>query len=116
MDLYVQTVPGLMCRFWFDTCINATGTDLAAQFECTTARDNECGKLETDGAVVASSSASPSSTASPTSGTAGSSGTATAATTGAVSTGGAATAIAIAREYGTPLFAGGMVALFGLAL
>jgi hypothetical protein len=116
MDLYQQSVPGQMCLYWFDACINATGTDLAAQFQCTSARDSECGNLTSKGEQSTSSSASPSQTASQTTGTAGSAGSATAATTGAASTGGAATAIAIAREYGTPLFAGGMVALFGFAL
>jgi len=102
-----------MCLYWFDACINATGTDLAAQFQCTTTRDSECGNLTSKGEQSTSSSASPSQTASQTSGSAG---TATAATTSSASTGGAATAIAMAREYGTPLFAGGMAALFGLAL
>lgn len=114
MDLYQQSVPGQMCRYWFDACINATGTDLAAQFQCTSARDTKCGNLTSDGEQSSSTSASPSRTASQTSG--GDTQSATAATTGAASTGGAATAIAMAREFGTPLLAGGMVALFGLAL
>ena len=26
MDAYQQTVPGLMCRYWYDQCIAATGS------------------------------------------------------------------------------------------
>jgi hypothetical protein len=46
-----------MCRFWFDSCINATGSNLAAQFECTRARDEQCGNLTVGRVAAASSSA-----------------------------------------------------------
>jgi hypothetical protein len=114
MDLYEQSVPGQMCRFWYDTCINETGTDLAAQFQCKSDFDDKCGKLTSDGEEVSSTtSTSASATASE---TGANSASATDASMTAASTGGAATAMAIAREYGTPLFAGGMVALFGFAI
>jgi hypothetical protein len=113
MDLYEQSVPGQMCRFWFDTCITASGTDRIAQEQCKTERDDKCGTLTADGEETTTTSTSASATASETAATSASS---TDASMTAASTGGAATAVAIAREYGTPLFAGGMVALFGLAL
>lgn len=112
MSLYQQSVPGQMCRLWFDTCINATGSDLQAQFQCRTDRDTKCGNLTTDGESTSTSSASSASTASQTGG--GNAASATIASSS--STAAAATVLAMAREYGTPLFAGGMAALFGLAL
>lgn len=111
MALYQQSVPGLMCRYWFDLCINATGSDLAQQYACTSTRDSQCGNLTTK---AESTSSSKTSTATATS----ASGSSTATTTGsgASQSSGAAAALALAREYGTPVLAGGMIALFGFAL
>ncbi|CAO2648800.1 Nn.00g097490.m01.CDS01 [Neocucurbitaria sp. VM-36] len=107
---YQQSVPGLMCRYWFDACINATGTDASLQFQCIQARDTQCGNQTIDDDDSSSTaSASASSTASRTSGSSASS---TASDAASSSTAAAAT-LAL---YGTPALAGGLLALFGLAL
>lgn len=111
MSDYQQSVPGQMCRFWFDSCINATGSDASAQFQCIQARDTQCGNLTIgDSDDDSSASASPSSAPSRTSGSS-SSPTASGATQS--STGAAAANVAI---YGTPALVGGLFALFGFAL
>jgi hypothetical protein len=114
MALYQQSVPGQMCRFWFDQCINATNENLEFQVECQAQRDTKCGNLTTsDADETSTSSAGPSAT--PTSGgDSQESGTPTGAPT--ESSSGAANALALARNYGTPLLAGGIAAVFGLAL
>ncbi|KAL1793094.1 hypothetical protein ACET3X_008076 [Alternaria dauci] len=116
MGAYQQTVPGLMCRYWYDQCIAATGSDAAAQFQCNLARDNECGNLTTADATESGNSATASSSDSSPSAT--SSGapdsTAESSASGASSTPtGAASRIAV---FGTPALAGGLFALFGFAL
>ncbi|KAG9196624.1 hypothetical protein G6011_01745 [Alternaria panax] len=117
MDAYQQTVPGLMCRYWYDQCIAATGSDAAAQFQCNQARDNECGNLTTTDATDAGNGASSSgseSSASATSSSSSPDNTADATESAASSTPtGAAGRIAV---YGTPALAGGLFALFGFAL
>jgi hypothetical protein len=107
---YEQTVPGQMCRFWFDSCINATGSNLAAQFQCTSARDQQCGNLTTKNSAT-TSSAMRSATGS--SGSGGSSPSATGGSGGAPAASGAAVALA---QYGTPILAGGLLAIFGIAM
>jgi hypothetical protein len=47
MEPYSQSVPGQMCLYWYDACINASGVDAAAQFQCTSDRDSQCGNKET---------------------------------------------------------------------
>jgi hypothetical protein len=117
MEAYQQTVPGLMCRYWYDQCIAATGSDAAAQFQCNQARDNECGNLTTQDATdsgnAASSSGSDSSPSATSSGSSpDSTGDASASAASSTPTG-AAARIAV---YGTPALAGGLFALFGFAL
>lgn len=113
LENYQQSVPGLMCRYWFDACINATGTDASAQFQCISARDTKCGNLTVDdnGDSSSSASASASSSASKTSG--GSSSSSTASASASTSSTGAAANLAF---FGTPVLAGGLLAVFGLAL
>lgn len=108
---YEQTVPGQMCRFWFDQCINATGDNLSQQFICTSTRDERCGNKTTK---EASTSASITSSRLPTS-TSGSESTAT-SSGGSTSTSTGAAALALARDFGTPVLAGGLIAFFGIAL
>ena len=115
MSQYAQSVPGLMCRYWFDLCNNGNVGNQQAQFECLTERNNKCGNLTTDGAAAPSSSAA-TTTQAPSSTGGGNGGTPTSSTAASSTSSGAATALAMAREFGTPLLAGGMVALFGLAL
>jgi len=111
MELYQQSVPGLMCRFWFDRCINATNENLEFQVECRNQRDEKCGNLTTDGANP-TSSASPSATQSGSDNSPAESGGSAPSTTPT----GAASTLNMAREYGTPLLVGGIAAFFGLAL
>ncbi|KAF2109004.1 hypothetical protein BDV96DRAFT_503596 [Lophiotrema nucula] len=112
MSDYQQSVPGQMCRQWFSACITASGDDLQEQEAC---KAVSCGNktISAQQSSVASSSPTGSSGASTSSG--GDAASATGAAPSSASSG-AATAIAIAREYGTPLLAGGFAALFGLAL
>ncbi len=119
---YQQTVPAQMCYFWFDACINATfGADgegvRAEQFACRQARDTQCGNTTIDESED-SSSASASSSATGT-GSTGASNTASqtqASATGS-STAAASAGAAVANfALGTPVLAGGLLAIFGLAL
>ncbi|KAF2280809.1 uncharacterized protein EI97DRAFT_428905 [Westerdykella ornata] len=113
---YQQTVPAQMCRFWFDQCINATNENLEYQVECQNQRDQKCGNLTTDASKHTSSSASPTASATGT----GSGGQESPSTTGeapaSTSSPGAASTLTVARDYGTVLLAGGIAAIFGLAL
>jgi hypothetical protein len=109
---FEQSVPGQMCRFWFDQCINATNENLEQQVECQNQRQSFCGNRTSDNGE-SSPSATPSTTASSTGGD--NSPSATGASPSSSSSG-AATALAIARDYGTPILAGGIAAIFGLAL
>lgn len=121
MRLYEQTVPGQMCIFWYDACINATiGTngegDRTQQTACREARASQCGTLKFDESDndTDSSTASASGTA-----TRSSSGSATGTGASSTATGTAATTsgAAVANlALGTPILAGGLLAVFGLAL
>jgi len=112
MTLYAQSVPGLMCRFWFDLCNDGNVGNQQAQYECKSERDSKCGNLTTNGAAVTSSAAS-STTPGPSSTSGGAPASKTVTST---SSSAAATALVVAREFGTPLLAGGMAALFGFVL
>jgi hypothetical protein len=99
-----------MCRFWYNTCVTAAGNKRDQLFECERARDARCGKLAIDDSgASSSSSASPSS--SPTARSSGGS-TPTGSTTPSPSTGAAANF----AQYGAPILAGGLLAVFGIAL
>jgi hypothetical protein len=115
MALYQQSVPGQMCRFWFDQCINATNENLEFQVECQNQRDTRCGNLTTadgeDDEEEPTASGSPSATP-----TGGDSEEPEATGAPSATPSGAANALGVARNYGTPLLAGAIAALFGLAL
>lgn len=113
MSKYEQTVPGQMCRFWFRQCINATNQNLDQQDFCRSEQTAKCGTLLSNKASASSSGAGG---ASATTSGSGSADATSSSASPATSSPGAAAAIAIAREFGTPLFAGGIVALFGFAL
>jgi hypothetical protein len=121
MKTYQQTVPAQMCYFWYDACINATINqqtgegNAAQQFQCTQARNSECGNTTIDESSSGSSSTSASSSATRTSGATGSAtgdASATSSSTAAASSGAAIANFAL----GTPALAGGLLAVFGLAL
>ncbi|KAF2684724.1 hypothetical protein K458DRAFT_25982 [Lentithecium fluviatile CBS 122367] len=112
---YEQTVPGQMCRFWYGLCVNASGEDAAQRFACEQTRNTECGNLtskgedpsaSTSGAIASRTSSATDGSSSPTNSAGGSSSS---------STPGAA-ALGFARDFGMPLLAGGLVAVFGIAL
>jgi hypothetical protein len=88
-----------MCRFWYDACVNATNQNAAQLFECERARDTKCGNLTIDDSG-ASSSASASTSAGASSST-------------PTPSQGAAANFA---QYGAPILAGGLLAVFGIAL
>jgi hypothetical protein len=121
MSAYQQTVPGLMCRTWYGQCIQASGTDAAAQYACNQARDTQCGNLTTSDATNAGNGISPSGTAS------GSGSSASATTSGSSSSGTESAAPASSSAapksgaanlamYGSSALVGGLLAVFGLAL
>jgi hypothetical protein len=114
MSTYQQTVPGQMCLFWFDSCINATGSDATAQFNCIQARDTRCGNQTIEKSSSNSASSSASGTSRPT-GTSGS-GSSSASATGTGAPANSQAAAAIMSTFGAPALAGGLLALFGLAL
>lgn len=119
---YIQSVPGQMCRFWYDACVNATRNSgsqaLAQQFQCEQSRDALCGNLTTsEDQSTSTRSSNPTSTGS------GSESGGSTRPTSATSSGGAASsstgqpgaAAHLVRDFGTPVFAG-LLAIFGLAL
>jgi len=124
MAEYQQSVPALMCRYWYGLCTNATigangEGNSAEQYACLQAQNENCGNKTTNDAsttsATTSGSSSPSSTGSDSGSSAQQSGSATSsAATGASSTPGAA--VRLAQEFGAPVLAGGMIALFGIAL
>jgi hypothetical protein len=120
MSAYQQTVPGLMCRTWYGQCIEASGTDAAAQYACNQARDTQCGNLTTSDATNAGNGISPSGTASsgssasPTSSGSSTSGTESAAP--ASSSAAPKSGAANLAMYGSSALVGGLLAVFGLAL
>lgn len=123
MSQYQQTVPGQMCLVWYSNCIQASGTDATAQFECEQARDSLCGNKTIEQATEAgnsgsgsgSSSGSSSASGSP-SATSGNSPSATGSSGSATSSTAAPGAAANLAIYGTSALAGGLFALFGMAL
>ncbi|KAF1971407.1 hypothetical protein BU23DRAFT_555948 [Bimuria novae-zelandiae CBS 107.79] len=124
MSEYQQSVPGQMCRFWFSLCTNATidqqtneGSE-SLQFSCDTIMQERCGNKTTQDASETSSAAS-SSTPRPTGGSSGSGSSSEetpSATGGSTPTHSPGAAIRLAQNLGAPVLAGGMMALFGMAL
>lgn len=119
MSAYQQTVPAQMCYYWYDTCINATigangEGNAAEQFNCEQARNSQCGNTTIDDSSSgsSSSSAAASATRSSSGGATSSGASATGSSTAAASSGAAVANFA----YGTPALAGGLLAIFGLAL
>jgi len=116
MNIYQQSVPGLQCREWFRQCVIAAGDGFqSAEWKrnCEDIQTSECGNLTADGkSVDPTSSGSPvssrTSSGSPSPTSSGESG-ATSETPGAA-------AMNMAREFGLPILAGGLVAVFGIAL
>ncbi|KAG9206348.1 hypothetical protein G6514_005075 [Epicoccum nigrum] len=120
MATYEQTVPAQMCYFWYDACINATigangEGNAAQQFQCRQTRDAECGTRKFDESSDGSASESSSATGGASKTSASVSETGAAATGSSTST--PSTGAAMANfAMGTPVLAGGLLAIFGLAL
>ena len=117
MKTYQQTVPAQMCYFWYDACINATigangEGNAAQQFQCTQARDSQCGNTTFDESSDGSSSQASGSATGSATGTA----SRTSATGSATGSSTAAASSGAAVALGTPALAAGLLAVFGLAL
>ncbi|KAB8291156.1 hypothetical protein EYC80_009844 [Monilinia laxa] len=113
LQYYLQTMPTFICEKIYQDCIAAGENDAAAQKLCTQAETKNCGKLDPDKYVPAATSSAASSSASA---TATASSTATSATASAATSSAAASALNIGREYGTGIFAAGVLGIFGLML
>lgn len=118
MKQYQQSVPALECREWYGQCVVAAGDGFqSAEWKrtCESNLASQCGNLtiqkspSTSGSSSSGSGSLPSrtSTGSPSATNSGSS---------TSSSANAASAVAMAREFGLPVLAGGLVALFGIAL
>ena len=121
MPSYEQSVPGLMCRSWFDQCIVASGEDAAQQYSCTQARDTECGNLTIQDATnagngVAASGSGSASSGSPSATSSGSSPSGTESAAASASSAAPASGAAHLVMYGSSALVGGLLAVFGLAL
>ncbi|KAF3005926.1 hypothetical protein E8E13_009863 [Curvularia kusanoi] len=121
MKTYQQTVPAQMCYFWYNACINATigangEGNAAEQFQCTQARNSQCGNTTFDESSDGSSSQASSTSSS--SGGASRTSSAASGASGAAATGSArpSSAADLLQALGTPALAGGLLAFFGLAL
>jgi hypothetical protein len=112
MAAYEQSVPALMCRFWYGQCVQATNQNLAQQFQCEQARNANCGNLTVNDAGAVSSLAPSGSATATASRSSGASSSPTGSTTPAASSG---AAVPLA-QYGAPILAGGLLAVFGIAL
>lgn len=106
---YQQSVPAQMCRFWYGKCVEASGSDAQKRFQCKNALDSQCGNLTIDDSgAVATASASQS---------AGASASRTPAASGSGASPSPSTGAAAAlAQYGAPILAGGLLAVFGIAL
>ncbi|KAF2744090.1 hypothetical protein M011DRAFT_470753 [Sporormia fimetaria CBS 119925] len=114
MAKYQQSVPGLMCFKWYDNCIAASGEDLEFQTQCLNLREERCGNMTTK-EPEDDSEPSPSESASP-SATSGGDSEESAAPSDDAQASPAPSGAASALVISTPLFVGGIAALFGLAL
>ncbi|KAK3044940.1 hypothetical protein LTS18_014995, partial [Coniosporium uncinatum] len=107
------------CDEWKRQCVAAHPNDLPGQNICLSVTCGERNATEeasgSGGSSSASSSSGSSATASSTGGSSGSSATQSAAAASSPAAG-AAAALALAQNYGTGVFAAGVLALFGLAL
>jgi hypothetical protein len=112
MTNYEQTVPALMCRSWFAACNVAAGDNRQQKADCETAMKANCGTLTTK-ANPPGASSSVSGSASRTSGAAAS---ATSAGASGASAAASQAAAASLGQYATPVLAGGLLAIFGMAL
>jgi cobalamin biosynthesis Mg chelatase CobN len=118
---YEQSVPGQMCRAWFEACKNAAPDDADGQFACEQAEEQNCGKLTIQDATDAgnggsSSSASGSATSSSPSATGSDSPSGTETSEASATSESAEGAAANLMTYGTPALVGGLFAIFGFAL
>ena len=122
MAEYQQSVPGQMCNEWYIGCVNATISggqgNAEQQFACETVKNSTCGTKKTDAQQDEDSSSS-SGSSRPTSTRSGSSGSDATATPSGAEASGSSTpgaAVRIGQDFGVPVLAGGLLAVFGLAL
>lgn len=116
MTQYQQSVPALECREWYRQCVIAAGDGFqSAEWKrtCEDNLNNKCGN-ETIQASDSSSASGSASSSLPSRTSSGSSSPTNSESPAATSS--SAAAVALAREFGLPVLAGGLVALFGIAL
>lgn len=109
---YQQSLPAQMCLSWVTQCVASRPNDLTGITEC---RAVQCGNKSLDAASASTIAAASSSTVAPSSTSSGSA-SATVASATSASSKAAATALGMVRDYATPVFAAGMMAVFGLGL
>lgn len=127
---YAQTLPSLVCQQWVINCVASHPNDLNGQAGChsvtcgmknASATNNAAGGASGSSASGSASAASGSASQTATGSSAAASGSAsaTASSSGSASSSsssGSAAVMNVAMNYGTGILAGGMLAVFGLAL
>jgi hypothetical protein len=119
MATYQQSVPGLQCREWFRQCVIAAGDGFqSAEWKrnCEDTQSARCGNLTAKGESPDTSSSSSSSGSLPSRTSSGSSDPTSSGAGGATSQTPGAASLNMAREFGLPVLAGGLIAVFGIGL
>ncbi|KAK3718884.1 hypothetical protein LTR37_004800 [Vermiconidia calcicola] len=112
---YSATLPSYICEEYISQCVERAGDDLGLLTDC---RSITCGTRNASSVAASNgggSSGSASSASASASATSGSTGTGSGSAASATSEG-AAIALSVAKSYGTGILAGGLLAVFGLAL
>jgi len=111
---YQQALPAQICLIWKTNCVDAHPNDGTGIAAC---RSVQCGNevVAVNNATTTTTTSAPATTGTG-SNTANTQSTTTSTTSSHTGAAAAATAFAFAQQYGTPLIAGGVAALFGLAL
>jgi phage/plasmid primase-like uncharacterized protein len=120
MKTYQQSVPALQCREWFSQCVIAAGDGFqSAEWKrnCESVSQAQCGNttITQDGSSSSDSSSSSSSSI-PSRTSSGSPDATNSGGSSPASSSPAAAALNAARDFGMPIFAAGMIAVFGIAL
>lgn len=119
---FTNMIPSLECGVWVMQCLDAAGDDINKVTAC---RSVQCGNRDPgavkqssggSGSRPQSSSAASSSSAAPSTTSGGSASQTSSGSGSSKTSGGAAVALGVGSSYGSGILAGGMLALFGLAL
>ena len=107
LQYYASTLPSYICEVIFQDCIANNTGDLAAQTECTKAKDENCGTLKAENYTATATSTSTTTT---------SASKTASSTASATSSKAAAATLKVGREFGTGVVAAGILAAFGFML